>query len=408
LRDNNAFAEREFTMTEGNKKSLHEMKLQTEATRADLTQTVDQLKSSVSDTATEIRDRLKPEAIKAEVSGYIKSRGEQLYRDIEESARRNPIQAVAIGASLAYPVLRLARAIPMPILMIGAGLFLASSKTGRDLTQKASDTAGEFVGETRRRVQDIGDQVVRTTTDAKRYAAEALDQAGEAAASASEHFRRSAAEITGIGADNGTDHNKIEDAPASVAGGLSDRLENARVAAAALAGDAADSIGQTVAAASTSVREAASAAANSGQEMWQNTRAYASDVSQQATQSLRETIEQNPLLVAGVGLLLGGVIAGALPKWQPEDNLLGDASAAVKRRATQAASAGLETAKGNVEEFLTNVARQAEAEGLTSEDLIDAMKDVRNRVQRVAERAVTTAFEPEGQKNEEIGGQYHG
>jgi hypothetical protein len=121
--------------------------------------------------------------------------------------------------------------------------------------------------------------------------------------------------------------------------------------------------------------------------MWQNTRAYASDVSQQATQSLRETIEQNPLLVAGVGLLLGGVIASALPKWQPEDNLLGNANAAVKRRATQAASAGLETAKGNVEEFLANVARQAEAEGLTSEDLIDAMKDVRNRIQRVAERA---------------------
>src|SRR6516225_8648112 len=121
------------------------MKLQTEATRADLTQTVDQLKSSVSDTATEIWDRLKPEAIKAEVSGYIKNRGEQLYRDIEESARRNPIQAVAIGASLAYPLMRLVRAIPMPILMVGAGLFLACSKTGRDLTQKASDTAGEFV-----------------------------------------------------------------------------------------------------------------------------------------------------------------------------------------------------------------------------------------------------------------------
>jgi hypothetical protein len=93
---------------------------------------------------------LRPDAIKAEVSGYIRSRGEELVNNITEAARRNPMQAVAVGARVAYPLMRLARAIPFPILMIGAGLFFAGSKTGRDLTQKASDIAEDVTDEARR------------------------------------------------------------------------------------------------------------------------------------------------------------------------------------------------------------------------------------------------------------------
>ena len=48
--------------------------LLTEQTRAGLTDTVEQLKTSVAETASDIRHRISPEAIKAEVSGYIKSR----------------------------------------------------------------------------------------------------------------------------------------------------------------------------------------------------------------------------------------------------------------------------------------------------------------------------------------------
>jgi hypothetical protein len=117
--------------------SLQELRRETEQTRAGLTQTVEQLKTTVSETANDLRQRISPEAIKAEVSGYVRSRGERMVHDVTAAARSNPMQAVAVGASVAYPLLRLARALPLPILMVGAGVFFASSKAGQSATQKA-------------------------------------------------------------------------------------------------------------------------------------------------------------------------------------------------------------------------------------------------------------------------------
>ena len=93
-------------------------------------------------------------SIKAEVSDYVRSRGERLVEDMTAAARRNPMQAVAVGAGVAYPLLRLARAIPMPVLMVGAGLFFAGSKTGQSAVQKASDMASDLSDEVRRRGHD--------------------------------------------------------------------------------------------------------------------------------------------------------------------------------------------------------------------------------------------------------------
>ena len=154
-------------MSQGDTRSLHEMRRETEQTRAALTTTVEELRGTVTDTAADIKSRLRPDAIKAEVSGYIKSRGEQFLHDFTEMARRNPMQAVAIGASIAYPAMRLARAIPLPVLMIGAGLFLTGSNAGRDLTRKASDYAEDLSDEARRRAHDLGDQISQAASDAK-------------------------------------------------------------------------------------------------------------------------------------------------------------------------------------------------------------------------------------------------
>ena len=96
-------------MADADTRSLQQIKRETEQTRAGLTNTVEQLKTSVAETASDIRHRISPDAIKAEVSDYIRSRGEQLVNDVTSAARRNPMQAVAVGASIAYPLLRIAR-----------------------------------------------------------------------------------------------------------------------------------------------------------------------------------------------------------------------------------------------------------------------------------------------------------
>jgi anti-sigma factor RsiW len=127
---------------------------------------------------------------------------------------------------------------------------------------------------------------------------------------------------------------------------------------------------------------------------------------------MRETIEQNPLLVAGAGLLLGGLIASALPKLEMEESLMGDASKEARKRAREAAARGFESAKGAADEIVTNVARKAEAEGLTPDGLAHGVRDVGQRLQRVAERGITTAFEPEQSQEDQVqntvGGKEHG
>jgi hypothetical protein len=386
--------------------SLGELKRETEQTRAGLTQTVEQLRTSVSETASDIRQRLSPESIKAEVSDYVRSRGERLVEDVTAAARRNPMQAVAVGASVAYPLLRLARAIPMPVLLVGAGLFFAGSKTGQGAVQKASDMASDLTDEVRRRGHDLSDQVGSTIASARDAATDAVDRAGEMMSTGADRLRASAGSAS---ATLDTQAGAVRDTTASVADAVASKGRDLKGGVVDLAGTASERI-KGIAADSAS---AAQSAMTSTREVALDTanalRSKAAAASDRAGKTVFETFEQNPLLVAGVGLLLGGLIASALPRSELEDNLVGEASEAAKTRARDAASRGFDAAKGAAGEILENVARQAGAEGLTSDGLDTAAKDIGQRVRRVAEAAVTTAFEPENDSTSSGGGgEHHG
>ena len=407
-------------MSRTDTRSLQQIKRETEQTRAGLTDTVEQLKTSVADTASDIRQRISPDAIKAEVSDYIKSRGEQLLNDVTAAARRNPMQAVAVGASLAYPLLRLARTIPLPVLMVGAGLFFAGSKTGQSATQKASDVVSDLSDEAVRRAREFGDQLGDSASAAKDYALDQFDRVSAAVSGGTDRVSRTA---DAAGATIVSNSTTLQDRAASVGGTLSDRAADLRDQSVRMAGSAAATVQEKAASfgsslsdlatdlrdqgirtassaattvediaanATTIARNAAGTTADAGRAV----RDTASDLTERAGKTIYQTIEQNPLLVAGVGLMIGGLIASALPRSDIEDDLVGDASTAVKRQAQAAASQGFDAAKSAVGEVYDEAARQAEAEGLTSDGIGKAAQDLGQRVRRVAESAVTTAFEP--------------
>ncbi|HEY8670465.1 MAG TPA: hypothetical protein VIL63_06490, partial [Terriglobales bacterium] len=306
-------------MTQTANPSLRELKRETEKTRAGLTLTVEQLRSSVTETASDLRQRISPEAIKAEVSGYVRSRGERLMEDITSAARRNPVQAVAVGASVAYPLLRLARAIPLPVLMVGAGLFFAGSRTGQSVTQKASDLASDLSDEVRRRSHDLSDQVGATITAAKDMAAGAVGQANEAIAGGADQLRHSTASATD---ELGTRTDSLR-ANANVAqDALISRTRDLRDGVAGVVAAATDGAQNLATGASAAVRSAAASTRDAARGL----RDQATDISDRAGKTLLQTVEQNPLLVAGVGLLIGGLIASALPRSDIENGLIGDAS----------------------------------------------------------------------------------
>lgn len=394
-------------MADADTRSLQQIKRETEQARAGLTNTVEQLKSSVAETASDIRDRIRPDAIKAEVSEYIRSRGEQLVSDVTSAARRNPMQAVAVGASIAYPLLKIARAIPFPVLMVGAGLFLAGSKTGQAATQKASDMATDLSEAMVRRAHDLSDQVQDTASSAKDYASDQYERISSAVASGSSQAK-GAANAAGVSIASSSE--KIKESAVSAGSALSDRANSLKDDGLRIVSSTAATVQDIASGATEAARSAAGLVTDTGMDAARTIRAKASDASDRAGKTIFQTIEQNPLLVAGVGLLVGGLIASALPRSDFEDELVGDTSSAAKRQLQAAASKGLDTAKTAVGDIYDETSRQASAEGLNTEGIGKAAQDISQRVRRVAEAAVTTAFEPskEIQQPKERGENDHG
>ena len=396
-------------------RSLQQIKRETEQTRAGLTDTVEQLRTTVADTASDIRQRISPEHIKAEVSDYVRSRGEQFLDDVTAAARRNPLQAAAIGVSVAYPLLRMARAIPLPVLMIGAGLFFAGSKTGQAASQKAMDMASDLSDEVQRRAHDVRDQVSESAASAKAYAAENLDRLRDTVSGVTAQVSQAADEVNettnrlgtrlASSADNLKDKaDGLKDKAASLGASAADQANDLKDRTVRAVGSAASSLQDIASDAASTARRAAGTAADAGLNAVKTARDTASDLSGRAGKTVLETIEQNPLVVAGVGLLIGGLIASALPRSDIEDGLIGGASSAVKKRAQAAASEGIDTAKDVVGDVYDKAVRQAEAEGLSPDALGNAAQELGQRVRRVAESAVTTAFESQDNPKQNTNG----
>jgi hypothetical protein len=275
--------------------------------------------------------------------------------------------------------------------MVGAGLFLTGSKTGKAATQKASEVASDVSDEVMRRAHDLGDQLDKSASAAKSYAAEKFDRLSEAVAGGTSQASRAASNAQSTLASGSA---QPQAAAKSMGGSIGDSVADAKDQGMQMAGSAADSVRGAAASAMSAGQRAAAAARDAGIETVRTVRETTSNLSDRAGKTLFETIEQNPLLVAGVGLAVGGLIASVLPRSEFEDDLIGETSNSVKRRGQAAASQGFEAARNTVGEAYEEATRQAEAEGLDVDGLGRAARDLGQRVRRVAETAVTTAFEP--------------
>jgi hypothetical protein len=79
-------------------------------------------------------------------------------------------------------------------------------------------------------------------------------------------------------------------------------------------------------------------------------REQAGVVSRRAQDSLSNSMEQHPMVVGGVGLLIGALIAAAIPTSRAENRLWGDTSDDLKDRVRDVVSHGYETAKTAAED----------------------------------------------------------
>jgi Protein of unknown function (DUF3618) len=342
------------TQAEG--KSLSELEREAEHTRADLIHTVDELHTRVS-----------PHAIKEEVKAYARDTGNELLHTLERKARQNPLQTVAVAAGLAYPAWRLLINIPAPILLVGAGLALsqfggsspATAARGANAPSRMSRGGGD--GE---KVTDSLKRTVQNASANLSHAAEGLKEKVSAAA---------------------------DQAKSSLTSGL----EAARSRAAAAISNTTESALTAGSSTKTAATEAVSASYRSGIDAASRTSDQLSESFKQSRKGLFDAIENHPFLVGGVGLVLGAVLASALPVTKTENRLFGDTSDELKNRARDMASEGLKTAKTAAQDVYRESVSRAQEEGLTPEAVEQTVRAVGDKVTNVVRRATEALDEPE-------------
>jgi ElaB/YqjD/DUF883 family membrane-anchored ribosome-binding protein len=264
-------------------RSVEELRRESERSRAELAATVGRLKEQISETADDIRHKVSPQHIKSEVSDYVSHKTQSWVEGLKQQIVENPMRAVAAGAAVGVTLLRLARGVPLPLLMIGAGLAL-TSKTVRD---RAADAAGPVMDKAGRMLEDATEGARAIQADAKETLSSAQSQA---------------AGMTGDAQDK--------------AAGLAADLQAGAARAASFAGEKL----------------------KSGMDA---TKQAAASAPEQA----RQTIGDNAALIGGLGVAIGALIAAALPETKAEARVMGQASDGLKHAAATAAESGFEAAK---------------------------------------------------------------
>jgi uncharacterized phage infection (PIP) family protein YhgE len=379
-------------MDRANEKSLNDLKREAERTRAQLTETVDQLRSRVSDGVTDFRERTSPDAMKAEIGGYFRTRADALM----DRARENPLQTAAIGIGVGYPLLKVARSIPAPILMVGAGLYLLGTSSG----QKLSDTVSKKVAAA---AEGVSDSFSAGVDVANQKAHDTQDLAASGLAAARDTLASGVGNVAQQAAAFGSSLNRLKDGAANLAVSTSDGAAGLKQRAVGALGATSEAMSASLARTGSIVHDRAADAAESGTNAGLKLRDQAVETSiklrdqtvetsHKVSSGMSDVIQRNPLLFGGLGLTVGMLIASALPKSDIEKNIMGDASADVQKRANALASKHFDNVKGLASEAIADIADHVSQEGLTPADLNAATEDLGRRVRRVAESASEAAF----------------
>ena len=326
--------------------SLEELREQSEQSREALATTVDELRERVSDTATELKTLVSSAHIKHEFKDYVRGARESFINSVQRKAEENPLQLAAVGAAIAYPAWGLLRAIPTPLLLIGAGLFLTSKKgqqSAQDIKAKIDDVVqqgAERVADTAASIQsDLQDRI-----DGARYGVEEIrETVSSAAGNVAEKARA-----------------KLND--------TTDAVKNAASGVTSMVG------GATAASDAGSIMEGAATTAKSSGD------------------AIIRFVNDNALLVAGIGAAVGAFIAASIPASEAENRLFGAGSDKLKSKAAEVAAQGIEKAGEIAADAAGAAAAAAAREGLDAAGVRQALNSVADSVRAVADRGVNTAL----------------
>jgi hypothetical protein len=287
---------------------------------------VEASRTRLKDTASALRQRLQPAVIQSEVAKSVGQSGNRIWHSLQQRAKENPLQAVAIGSMVALPALSILRSLPTPMLLLGAGLLLTRTSANEALQRVAGDIAEQ--------TKDV------------------IESAKGHLSASSETVRRAMHDTRDY---------------------LTDNLAAAADAASSVTGQ----IQESAATAASQVQASASKISGTGEALIRDGR-----------RTVSQTWDQNPLLLAGIGLGLGALIAAAFPATKAERVVLGDAANTLRQTAENAGVQGVQA----VRETIDKIAGTAKSEGFSPDGISEIGKAVAEKTRAVAERGISTAF----------------
>jgi ElaB/YqjD/DUF883 family membrane-anchored ribosome-binding protein len=344
-------------MTSFPEKSVEELREHSERTREALAVTVTELRDRVGDTATRIKTAVSPAHIKQEIRDYVRQERESVVEAVQRKAKENPLQMAAVAAAVGYPALGLLRALPAPLWLIGAGLFL-TSKRGRRVAAEAKVRIDDVVQQGTERITDLAGSV------------------------------RSDLEDRIAGARYGVE--EAADAVTSRVGGMADQAR-------AAFHDARDAASGTARETTSKVAATAERMSSTASKTADGMRRRADEMARTSRYAVTDFVKDNALLVAGLGAVVGAVIAASIPPSEAENRLFGAGSEKLKDKAREAAAQGIEKVGDIAAGTVGSVAAAAAREGLDAAGVQTTLNKMAGGVRAVADRGLDSAL---GKKRE--------
>jgi hypothetical protein len=313
-----------------------------------LEQEVERARAAVAGELAEVRRRLEPEGLKQQAldraraagselvdagSQLVHERGRQLKDRVIAAAVNNPVPALAFGTVAGWSIWRRLREIPPPILLVCAGGLagLMSSNNGTGRSDRGADRnryRGAQPQEARSRRAPIGATVSGT--------GESATEAGARA--------REAAYATGT---------RVSEAALQAGSAVSDAASRAGSAVSDVAGRTASEIGRAAGDAPAAAR----------------------DLGRPARSGISDLVDRHPLVLGGIGLALGALMAAAFRPTEIEDRFVGDLSDSFKRRAREMLDEQFERAQTIAERAYEAASNEAQEQGLS----VEAMRGAAER-----------------------------
>lgn len=330
-----------MTTSSNHGKSLGQLEREAEQNRALLAGTVVELRDRVQLEASAFRERISPAHIKAEAGEYIRSTGQAWRDSLAQRARENPLQIAAIGVGLAYPLWKIFRNIPAPLLLIGAGIALTHKSA---LQPTSSGSFPDAKDNVRSAVAGLTGDIADAANAGTRKVSSGIDTARSNASSTVD----------------------------SLTSTLTDQFSAATEATSSYASAASDKLVGTWRDGS----RAMSGAQDRGMQM-----------TAQAGRSALSLFENNPLLIGAAGLVLGAIVAAAIPSTELESSVLEKAAPDLKQKAVDLIDKGYAAASATVGSAYDNAVEHARDHGLSAEFVQSAVENLGDKLRSVADVA---------------------